>query len=56
MKPNYMDEVLKSVNLLLKMKKGGGVYEVCVYHDDGCPIFKGKPCNCKVEVKTKEHK
>jgi hypothetical protein len=33
----------------------GTVNQVLVMHDDGCRIFKGKPCDCEPDVKFVTH-
>lgn len=50
-RPNYVDALLEH---LANSPLGPGVHHVEVRHDDDCPIFDGRPCDCEPEIESGE--
>jgi hypothetical protein len=52
---NQVEPSLEEVRHSWPRLQDGGIYEVQIYHDDGCEIFKlGGVCNCNPRVKLLE--
>jgi len=50
---NYMGKVINE-GYAQGLDKKRGVYIADVSHDGWCPIFLGRACNCKPEVRIRE--
>lgn len=51
----YLDSnYLRALRAQTEKLKKGAAYDVFVFHDEWCGIYRGVRCNCDVKVVTKE--